>query len=97
MKPFVGKTLLVLALMAPGSLLPAFQDHDRDHDRDKQSQRYYDSKSKDWHDWNDHEKESYDRYRRDNHRPDRDFSKLSKKEQQEYFRWQHEHADEHHR
>jgi hypothetical protein len=91
MRPFVGKVIFAFALFAPG--LPAVQDHDRN--QSDQSQRYYDSKNKDWHNWNDNENQAYQRYTQEKHAPNRDFNRLPKKQQQNYFQWRHQHSDDH--
>lgn len=83
--------VLAVALLVPAAL-PAFQD--RDHATT--SQRYYDAKNKDYHDWNDNENQAYHRYVQENHMKDRDFAKLSKRQQQSYFAWRHQHMDDRH-
>jgi hypothetical protein len=94
MTSFIGKAILAFALLAPAAL-PAFQDHDRDQ-KSSQAKRYYDSKNKDWHDWNDGENQSYQRYTQETHGQNREFDKLSKKQQQNYFKWRHDHMDDKH-
>jgi hypothetical protein len=49
------------------------------------------------HDWDDNEEHVYHRYLDEQHREYREFGKLKSKEQQEYWDWRHNHADEHDR
>jgi hypothetical protein len=93
MRPFVGRVILTFALFAPAALA-AGEDHERNQ-KVTQNSRYYDKQHKDWHEWNDDENRSYQRYTQENHRPNRDFNRLSRKDQQNYFQWRHQHSDDH--
>ena len=55
---------------------------------------YYDSKRRDWHQWNDSEEQSYHRYS-EQHHLNNNFSQLNEKQQQEYWNWRHKHGDQH--
>lgn len=87
------KRLLYTCLLGSAMLMPVAMKAD-DHDRDRaRAQRYYDSDTRQWHDWNDHEQEAYKRYLKEQKRRDRDWAKASKKEQREYWKWRHNHPD----
>ena len=68
------------------------QDH---HDDQGQSQRYYDSKHKDYHTWNSDEDQKFHQYLKDNHKSDHEWAHASKREQQSYFNYSHQHGDSH--
>jgi hypothetical protein len=87
---FVASLFLTAALAAPVVTLagPAAQDQDN-HDRD----RVYDREHKDYHQWDDHEKDAWGRFLAEKHRKEHEFAKASKKEQEEYWNWRHGHAD----
>jgi hypothetical protein len=92
MRNLIGSSLFVAMLVLP--LTAAADDHDHNK-RDNQSQRYYDSNHKDYHQWNDQEQREYDRYLDENHRKHEDFGRTSKREQQNYWKWRHQHGDDH--
>ncbi len=92
MSKFLGSVLLSLALVTPVAL------HGQDRPRqaqDQQNKRYYDSKHKDYHEWNGDEDQRYHEWLKENHKKDHDFSKASKAEQNAYWNWRHEHPDSH--
>lgn len=98
MKSIIGSAVIVCALLLPVAL-PAQEGEIQQHERERQrqdQQRYYDQQSKDWHQWNGDENKAWQRYQQEHHRNDRDFGKLSKREREEYFKWRHQHPDEHH-
>ncbi len=54
----------------------------------------YDAYYNDYHRWNDHEIDYYQRWARETHRdPDRDIRKLSPDDQEEYWKWRHNQDD----
>jgi len=87
---FVASLFLTTALAAPVVTLagPATQDQDN-HDRD----RVYDREHKDYHQWDDHEKDAWGRFLAEKHRKEHEFAKASRKEQDEYWNWRHSHPD----
>ena len=87
---FVASLFLMAALAAPVVTLagPATQDQDN-HDRD----RVYDREHKDYHQWDDHEKDAWGRFLAEKHRKEHEFAKASRKEQDEYWNWRHSHPD----
>jgi hypothetical protein len=59
--------------------------------------RVYDPYYTDYHVWNDDEIVYYNRWANETHRdPHRDFRKLNKDEQKEYWTWRHNHGDHDH-
>ena len=59
--------------------------------------RVYDPYYTDYHVWNDEEIVYYRRWCGETHRdPDRDFRRLSRDEQKEYWTWRHNHGDHDH-
>ncbi len=81
------------------SLLPAFAQ-DRKDDRDRPQQReskyaYYDSKHRDWHQWNPQEEQAYQRYAKEHHLADTNFASSNEREQQQYWNWRHKNPDSH--
>ena len=92
MRSFITSFLFGTILLLPVAQASA-QDHD-DH-RDDHSQRYYDSGHKDYHQWNDSQQEQFNRYLDEHHRRHHDFDHASKREQQDFWNWQHSHEDRH--
>jgi hypothetical protein len=59
--------------------------------------RVYDPYYTDYHVWNNDEVVYYNRWAAENHRDEhRDFRKLNKEEQKEYWTWRHNHGDHDH-
>ena len=58
-----------------------------------QEKRYYDKSGKDYHTWNSNEDRAYRSYLTEQHRDYRDFNKVNRGQQQEYFKWRHQHPD----
>jgi hypothetical protein len=90
---FLGSVLLMGALAAPIALQA--QDRDDHHDRDdhNKNHRYYDRDHKDYHQWNSDEDRAYHQWYADRYRGKgfRDFKKLKHNEQEEYWKWRHDH------
>lgn len=56
--------------------------------------RYYDEPHGDYHTWDNHEVVYYQQWAVETHRdPHRDFRKLNKNDQNEYWNWRHQHPD----
>ena len=85
------KTISALALVAAvgaTALIPATasaQEHEQ-HER-----RVYDRDHRDYHNWNRDEDRAYREYLTQHHRRYREFARLNKKQQLEYWRWRHDH------
>jgi hypothetical protein len=63
--------------------------------RANQYQPYYDSKHRDWHQWNDNEDRSYREYANKGHKQNQDFSKASERDRQQYWHYKRKHPDLH--
>lgn len=57
------------------------------------SVRVYDRDHKDYHDWDDRETRSYERYRNEHRGYSVTFQKNNRSHQREYWKWRHEHPD----
>jgi len=57
--------------------------------------RAYDPYYHDYHRWDDHEQVYYRQWVVENHKPDRDFRKLDRDDQKQYWDWRHSHEDHH--
>ncbi len=96
----MSKSLTAVLFIATlfASISVSAQDRKDNTDRPQQhgsNQPYYDSKHKDWHQWNDQENQAYQRYEQEHHMKDRDFASTSEAEQQQYWNWRHKHPDSH--
>ena len=57
--------------------------------------RYYDSYYNDYHRWDDREGDYYRKWSEETHRDaGRDFRKLPNDEQEEYWKWRHQHTND---
>jgi hypothetical protein len=81
----LGGLLLGAALIAP----LAVQADDRNH----QEKRYRDRDGRDYHTWNSNEDRAYRQYLVEQHRDYRDFNRVKRNQQQQYFTWRHTHPD----
>ena len=64
--------------------------------QDRDDHRVYDREHKDYHDWDEHENSLYLQWEKAKHRTHREFNKLSRKMQNEYWDWRHSHSDDDH-
>jgi hypothetical protein len=55
--------------------------------------RVYDEYHSDWHQWDHNEDLAYHRYWDERHESYRDYNKLNKGEQKDYWNWRHAHPD----
>lgn len=90
MSKILGGLIISIALAAPIAIQA--QDHN---DQNNENKRVYDSSHKDYHQWNSQEDSNYHQWLKDNHRKDHDWNEASKKEQQEYWNYRHDHPDSH--
>ncbi len=56
---------------------------------------YYDPYYHDYHRWDDHETVYYNQWATETHHEHKDFRKLNKDEQKQYWDWRHNHDDHH--
>jgi hypothetical protein len=83
MHRFIGTFLLSVALISP-AVASAEEHHVR---------RYYDRDYRDWHEWNEHEARAYHRYWEERREREREWARLRRAQQREYWRWRHHHPD----
>ena len=94
---YLTSFLLGAALVAPMGLQAVNdRDHDRD-DRNKKVRRYYDREHRDYHEWNEAENNAYRHWLMEERREAqyREYARLQRERQIEYWRWRHEHPDWH--
>ena len=89
MPRFWNAALLSAALIASTAIAPIALRAD-DHNT---ARTYHDKKHNDDHEWNNHEDQAYRVWAKENHRKNREFSKLKDNDQQAYWGWRHEHSD----
>ena len=65
----------------------------RAEDRDHHEKRYYDRNGRDYHAWNTNEDRAYRAYLQQQHQDYRNFNKVKRAQQQQYFKWRHGHPD----
>ena len=85
-------SLLIAAVVVPTMAIA--QQRGSQSDKRQDAARYEDKAHHDSHEWNDRENEAYQRYLREHHKKSHDFTKASKREQQDYWNWRHTHRDE---
>ncbi len=82
--------VLLLAIFASTiSLLPntaIAQEHE--------NRTYTDSAHHDKHEWNAKEDDAWKRYREEHHIKQEDFARAKRRQQEDYWKWRHEHPDE---
>jgi hypothetical protein len=67
-----------------------------DHDHDKKARRYYDREHKDYHNWDAREDAAYRHWlTEERHERYRNYARINRERQAEYWRWRHEHPDWH--
>ena len=59
-----------------------------------QEKRYHDKSGKDYHTWNSNEDRAYRSYVTEQHQQYRDFNRVNRNQQQQYFNWRHQHSDD---
>ncbi len=79
------------AVLSMSAMPVRAQDRDEHRGTQEQEHRVYDSAHKDYHAWNGDEDRRYRAYLQEHHEKYRDFSRLSKKRQREYWQWRHDH------
>ena len=82
--------ILGAALCAPAVVVRADDEH---HEREE-AKRYYDRDRKDYHEWTERENRAYRRWNEERReREYRDFTRIDRERQREYWRWRHDHPD----
>lgn len=88
MSRFCNTALLSAALIASFALA-----NGQDHDRREDSRKYHDKKHNDDHEWNSHEDQAYRMWAKERHRKYSEFTRLKQRDQQDYWRWRHDHSN----
>jgi hypothetical protein len=83
---FISSLLLTGALLAPAAIRTNAAPQ-------SVSVRVYDRDHKDYHNWDDHEGQSYETFRGEHPKYNVTFSKTNRREQRTYWKWRHEHPD----
>ena len=86
---YVASFFLAAALAAPMLIMAAPRPEEA-----KVQVRVYDRKHKDYHNWDDHENQTWGVYLKNNHRPIVEYSKARKNDQDGYWNYRHAHPDE---
>ncbi len=81
---YLSSLLLAVAFFAPALTVGCGGGH---------PYRVYDPYYNDYHRFDDHETVYYHQWTSQNHRDDRDFRKLNKDDQKQYWNWRHDHHD----
>jgi hypothetical protein len=84
---FIATLFLTAALGAPVAIAAAPAPQAR------VQVRVYDRNHKDYHNWDDHENQSWGAYLSENHKKSHEFTKANRKEQSEYWNYRHSHPD----
>ena len=87
MRKYISLALLTLSL---GVTVPAVKAQYRDGVR---VQRYYDRDARDYHEWNGNEERAYRYYLRQQRLRERDWRRMNRRQQMEYWRWRHSNPD----
>ena len=85
---YVASLFLTAALAAPVSMMAAPVPQDAG-----VQVRVYDRDHKDYHNWDDHERQQWGVFLTNNHRHDHEYAHSSRKEQRQYWNWRHSHPD----
>jgi len=85
---YFASLFLIAAIAAPTSIMAAPAPQ-----RSGAHIRYYDKSHKDYHNWDDHENQTWTRYRADNHRNAVEFKRASRRDQARYWEYRHSHPD----
>jgi hypothetical protein len=82
---FINSIFLGAALIAPMAITA--------HAAPQINVRVYDSKHKDYHNWDDREEHSYQAFRVEHPKYNATYSKTKSSQQKEYWTWRHAHPD----
>jgi hypothetical protein len=88
---YIFLLLLTAALMMPVAVMAAPPQ------RAGVQVRVYDSRHKDYHNWDDNENRQWGLYLTQNNRRPHEYKRAKKSEQTEYWNWRHDHSDDHDR
>jgi hypothetical protein len=91
---YLGLLFLTAALIAPLGIVTATvpqgeKQQGDNRTKEKKPRRVYDHTHKDYHIWDENEERSYRQYLSAQHQDFRDYSKLKRKQQNDYWNWRH--------
>lgn len=81
---FIASLCFATVLSVPVAVLAAAAPQD---------DRVYDPAHKDYHHWDDRENAAWHRFIAEKHWKDHEFAKATRKEQEAYWNWRHDHPD----
>jgi hypothetical protein len=84
----IGALLLAAAILAPVAAIAAPAAND-----DGVQIRVYDSRHRDYHNWDDRENHAWGAYLTNNHRKAHEYKESNRREQKNYWNWRHAHPD----
>ena len=93
----MNRVLLIAIFASAVSVLPnaaIAQEHGDRTYQEHGNRTYNDAAHRDKHEWNSREDEEWNRYRGEHHIKQHDFARLKRKQQEEYWKWRHEHGDD---
>jgi hypothetical protein len=91
---YLSSLILIAAMAGPVAFAASAQEGRRDNDdKDHKVHRYYDSKHRDYHEWNERESSAYTRWEAENHKKHVEFAVRRKTDQLKYWTWRHTHPD----
>jgi hypothetical protein len=85
--------MLTAALIVPVAVRAQERDRQDNRQSEQSGRRYEDKVHNDSHVWNSSEDQTYRRYLQENHRKYHDFAKAKRTEQDNYWKWRHDHPD----
>lgn len=93
---YLSSLVLMGALAAPLALQAQDRDDHRDRNDRNYNQRVYDRQHKDYHRWDDNENRNYQQWYAQNYngRANRHYNQLSRKDQNAYWNYRHQHGDD---
>lgn len=80
--------LILSGFLLGAAFLAPMANADDHHDK-----KYYDRDGKDYHVYNNQEDRAYRAYLEEQHRTYQNFDKQKRDQQQQYFKWRHQHPD----
>ena len=87
-KRYMASLFLAAAFAAPMSLMAVPRPVDA-----TVQVRVFDRTHKDYHNWDDRENHAWAVYLTNNHRPQHEYARSSRREQDQYWNWRHSHPD----
>lgn len=90
---FLGATLVASAAIVTGAKAQDDRHQEDNHRREQVQVRVYDRAHRDYHNWDDNEDRTYRIYLGQQHRDYREYNRLHRRQQNQYWNWRHQHPD----